>query len=74
VSAKRRAEGPAVTRKPKTNGRTTKQRLMRVLKWFLIAAVVGTVLLFGGFFYLYQTTSIPNPNKDFQTQTSFVYY
>jgi membrane peptidoglycan carboxypeptidase len=87
VSAKRRAEGPAVTRSPKRRGPTrqrpgstqqrsgsTRQRLRRVLKWFLIAALVGTLILIGGFVYLYKTTDIPSPNKDFQTQTSFVYY
>jgi membrane peptidoglycan carboxypeptidase len=74
VSAKRRAEGPAVTRKPKQNRRTTKQRVLRVVKWLLIVSLVGTLLLIGAFVYVYQTTSIPNPNKDFQTQTSFVYY
>jgi membrane peptidoglycan carboxypeptidase len=73
VSAKRRAAGPAVTRKPRKPG-TTRRRLRRALKWFLIVAIVGTLLLAGGFVYLYQTTPIPDPNKDFQTQTSFVYY
>jgi membrane peptidoglycan carboxypeptidase len=83
VTAKRRAEGPAVKRKPKakakptstsTSPRTTKQRALKVLKWFLIAALAGSLLMIGVFVYLYQTTSIPNPNKDFQTQSSFVYY
>ena len=73
MSAKRRAAGPAVTRKPRKPG-TTRRRLRRALKWFLIVAIVGTLLLAGGFVYLYQTTPIPDPNKDFQTQTSFVYY
>jgi membrane peptidoglycan carboxypeptidase len=73
LSAKRRAAGPAVTRKPKRPG-TTKARLLRVLKWGLIAALVGSLCLIGVFVYLYKTTSIPNPNEDFQTQTSFVYY
>ena len=63
-----------VKRKPKQNRRTTKQRVLRVVKWFLIVSLVGTLLLIGAFVYLYQTTSIPDPNKDFQTQTSFVYY
>ena len=31
-------------------------------------------MLIGVFVYLYKTTSIPDPNKDFQTQSSFVYY
>jgi membrane peptidoglycan carboxypeptidase len=71
--SKRRAEGPAVKRKPKPPG-NTRRRVLRVVKWLLIATLVGTLLLIGGFVYLYQTTSIPSPNKDFQTQTSFVYY
>ena len=97
MSAKRRAPGPAVTRKssaPKTSGRsasktsgktagtesgtarpsTRKTRLRKVLKWVLIVGLVGTLILIGGFVYLYKTTPIPDPNKDFQTQTSFVYY
>jgi membrane peptidoglycan carboxypeptidase len=101
LTAKRRADGPAVTRKPKqpagrpggpkgpggptgrrgastgggNSGRSTaKRRALKILKWFLIAALAGTLLLIAGFVYLYKTTPIPNPNKDFQTQSSFVYY
>jgi len=73
LSAKRRAEGPAVTRKPRRPG-STRPRLWRVVKWLLILALVGSLILIGGFVYLYKTTPIPDPNKDFQTQTSFVYY
>ena len=40
-----------------------------------MAGLVGALLLAGAVFVtLYKTTDIPNPNKDFQTQTSFVYY
>ena len=74
LSAKRRADGPAVTRKPRRAGKKSRPRLRRVIKWFLIVALVGTLVLIGGFVYLYKTTPIPDPNKDFQTQTSFVYY
>jgi membrane peptidoglycan carboxypeptidase len=95
VTAKRRAEGPAVKRKRKPKSRaqssgkssgqssgsagsksprTTRQRVLRVAKWGLIAALAGSLVLIGVFVYLYKTTSIPNPNKDFQTQSSFVYY
>ncbi len=73
MSAKRRAEGPAVTRKPKRPG-STKQRVRLVLKWFLIVALAGTLILIGGFVSLYKTIDVPSPNKDFKTQTSFVYY
>ncbi len=79
MSAKRRAPGPAVKRKPtkargQTRPATRRTRLRKVLKWTLIVGLVGVLVLIGGFVYLYQTTAIPNPNKDFQTQTSFVYY
>ncbi|MFC4785910.1 transglycosylase domain-containing protein [Nocardioides sp. MAHUQ-72] len=53
---------------------SNKARLKRVGKWLLVAALVGALVVAGGFFYLYRTIDIPNPNKDFQTQTSFVYY
>ncbi|WP_344149037.1 transglycosylase domain-containing protein [Nocardioides koreensis] len=39
-----------------------------------MAALAGSLLLAGGLFYLYKTIDIPDPNKDFRTQTSFVYY
>ena len=61
-------KGPATTRSP---GR---RRALRILKWVLIALLSGSLLLVGAFVYLYKTTPIPNPNKDFQTQSSFVYY
>ena len=75
MTAKRRAEGPAVKRKP-TSARADRASGARskILKWFLIVALAGTLVLIGGFVYLYKTTSIPDPNKDFQTQSSFVYY
>jgi membrane peptidoglycan carboxypeptidase len=77
VTAKRRAEGPAVKRKPKSahpRPGTTKRRLLKAAKWGLIAALTGSLLLIGVFVYLYKTTTIPDPNKDFQTQSSFVFY
>ena len=77
MTAKRRAEGPAVKRKPKPSGpgrSPAKRRALKILKWFLIFALAGTLMLIGVFVYLYKTTSIPDPNKDFQTQSSFVYY
>ena len=73
TAPKRRAEGPAVKRKPKPPG-SAKRRLLRLLKWGLIVSLVGSLVLIGAFVYLYKTTPIPNPNKDFQTQSSFVYY
>jgi membrane peptidoglycan carboxypeptidase len=72
-AAKRRAVGPAVKRRPKPPG-SRKRRVLKIAKWCLIVALAGSLMLIGAFVYLYKTTPIPNPNKDFQTQSSFVYY
>ena len=48
--------------------------MWRVVRWFLVAGLVGLLVVTGGFVYLYRSTDIPDPNKDFETQTSFVYY
>ena len=46
LTAKRRAEGPAVTRKPRRPGKG-RPRLRRVVKWFLIVFVlVGFAIIF----------------------------
>jgi len=76
VSGKRRAAGPpqnSSSKSPK-RPRTRKQKVWRVARWLLVACLVGLLLVTGGFVFLYQSTEIPNPNKDFETQTSFVYY
>ncbi len=49
-------------------------RMKKVGKWLLIVGLVGTLVMAGAFVFLYQTTDIPDPNEDFQTQTSFVYF
>ena len=48
-----------------------------LLRWLLTAAAgLSASLVLGAvaFVYLYKTTDIPDPNKDFETQTTFVYY
>ena len=54
--------------------KTRKQRVRQVLLWLLIAGLVGALALAGGFFYLYKTTPIPDPNSDFRTETTYIYY
>jgi membrane peptidoglycan carboxypeptidase len=73
LPGKRRAAGPTVKKKP-TPPRSRKQKLLRVGKWALIVGLVCSLLACGAFVFLYQTVEIPDPNEDFQTQTSFVYY
>jgi membrane peptidoglycan carboxypeptidase len=46
----------------------------RVLKWLLVAGLVGALLVAAALVYAYNVTDIPDPNKDFETQTSFIYY
>ncbi|WP_121254032.1 transglycosylase domain-containing protein [Nocardioides ferulae] len=85
MSGKRRADGPSVKAsspqgrpaKPGRGGkppRSRKQKALRVLMWFGIVGLVGALLAAAGFVYLYQTIEVPDPNEDFQTQTTFVYY
>jgi membrane peptidoglycan carboxypeptidase len=76
VSGKRRAAAPTQqnSKQSPKRPRSRKQKVWRVARWFLVAGVVGALLVTGGFVYLYRSTDIPDPNEDFETQTSFVYY
>ncbi|HEX6877703.1 MAG TPA: transglycosylase domain-containing protein [Nocardioidaceae bacterium] len=44
------------------------------MNWLLIAGFAGLVVGALGFAYVYAATDIPDPNEDFEAQTSFVYY
>ncbi len=74
--SKRRADGPAVTRKPKGSApkKPMKRRLLTAVKWLLILGLVLAVTGIGAFYYAYTQTTIPNPNADFETETTIVYY
>lgn len=61
-------------KKPKQAPVSTKTRLRKVGKWALIMGLVGSLFAVGGFIVLYQAIDVPDPNKDFETQTSFVYF
>ncbi len=56
--------------------RTRAQKVRRALLYLLISALVAVLMMAGGFFYLYQTTELPDSvsNADFETETTFVYY
>ena len=45
-----------------------------MLIYLLVVGLVGVLTAAGGFVYLYKTTELPDPNADFETNTSFVYY
>ncbi|NYG54144.1 transglycosylase domain-containing protein [Nocardioides perillae] len=75
MSGKRRADGPASTKRPQPGPkRTRKQRLQRAAAFGGIGFLVLTLLGAATFVVLYQAIEIPDPNEDFQTQTTFVYY
>ena len=46
----------------------------RILKWALLVGLVGFLLGTAAFAYGYMSTEIPDPNEDFQTETTIVYY
>ncbi|MDX6281847.1 MAG: hypothetical protein QOH03_2918 [Kribbellaceae bacterium] len=46
----------------------------RFFRITLITGLVFVILGALGFVYVYNTTAIPNPNKDFQTQTTKIFY
>lgn len=54
--------------------RTPGQVVLSVLKWFGIVVLALAVLGVGTFAAVYATTPIPDPNRDFQTNVSTVYY
>ena len=60
---------PASRTKPTLGGRVKK-----TLKWLLVAGLVsGLLTVFIGYF-AYRNTTIPDANKAFEAQTTFVYY
>jgi membrane peptidoglycan carboxypeptidase len=46
----------------------------RVVKWGLLAVLGFFLLGLAAFWYGYSHTTIPDPNKDFQAQTTLIYY
>ncbi|WP_235737532.1 transglycosylase domain-containing protein [Nocardioides alcanivorans] len=51
-----------------------KRRLLKTLKWSGITGLVLALLSVLTFVILYRAIDVPDPNADFQTQTSYVYY
>jgi membrane peptidoglycan carboxypeptidase len=77
LAGKRRADGPASTRPPKEpeeQRSSTKARVLKILKWTGITGLVLALVAVGGFIILYRSVDIPNPNEDFQTEASHIYY
>ena len=49
-------------------------RILKVVKWLLIVTLVGMLALATTGFIVYKRTSIPDPNAEFLTETSHIYY
>ena len=49
-------------------------RILKVVKWLLIVTLVGMLALATTGFIVYKNTSIPDPNAEFLTETSHIYY
>ena len=66
------SRGP--TRKKGAKAKNQQSLGRRIAKWVGLAALIGFVLGLAAFAYGYAATDIPDPNEDFQTQTTMVYY
>jgi len=59
------------SKRPKSRARKIVARTgLAMLVLFLVVSLVGV----GAFLYLYATTKLPDPNSDFTTNTTFIYY
>jgi len=81
VEGKRRAGGPSrwSFRLPGRRGgerepRTWKQWLKTLTIWGLVTSIVLALLGVAGFYIAYRSIDIPNPNEEFLTETTQVYY
>jgi membrane peptidoglycan carboxypeptidase len=68
--SKRRAEGPAVTKRPGRRPKSPWRWLRRLLILGLVLGLMGVLT----FAVLYRAISIPSPNRDFAAQTTKVLY
>ncbi|WP_051276458.1 transglycosylase domain-containing protein [Marmoricola sp. URHB0036] len=50
------------------------RRLKQVLTWLTIVGLAGLLVLIGVFYFAYQNTEIPDANKAFEAQSTYVYY
>ena len=53
---------------------TPRARVLTVLKWLLVTGLVFAIVLAGIGYFAYRRTSIPDANKAFEAQSSFVYW
>lgn len=58
----------------KKKGTGKHQRLKQVLMWLTIVGLAGLLVLIGIFYFAYKNTEIPDANKAFEAQSTYVYY
>jgi membrane peptidoglycan carboxypeptidase len=46
----------------------------RIFRWSMIAGLALALLAVAGFVFVYTKTTVPDPNADFETQTTHIYY
>ncbi|HRA04817.1 MAG TPA: penicillin-binding protein, partial [Arachnia sp.] len=64
------AKAKRAAAKKSSAGKIWKRIGISALVLFIIVGISGL----GAFAYLYSTTDLPDPNADFQTNTTFLYY
>jgi len=85
LTGKRRADGPAKntdstsldgTDVPdeETSGPDWRRRFWFAVKWSFVAGLACLLIGVMGFVYLYHKTTLPDPNREFTTATTHVYY
>jgi membrane peptidoglycan carboxypeptidase len=80
LSAPRNPSGPSAGRRAasrsgsRSKAAPKKPLGRRIAKWAGIVVLAGFLLGVAAFAYGYAATDIPDPNKDFETQTTMVYY
>ncbi len=89
MTGKRRADGPAQGKNQSTDstsldgtdvpeeeeaGPVWRRRLWFAAKWSFVAGLACLLIGVMTFVYLYKQTTLPDPNKEFLTETTHVYY
>ncbi|MDO5677074.1 MAG: transglycosylase domain-containing protein [Propionibacteriaceae bacterium] len=65
----------AARRAPRRAKKSRARRIWgRIGVSLLVLFIIGGITGLGSFLYLYSTTHLPNPNEDFTTNTTFLYY
>jgi membrane peptidoglycan carboxypeptidase len=72
--SQRRRRGSAARDKPVKPVKKPRSRMRRILKWTGIATVLTLIAGVAAFFIAYAAIDLPDPNEEFETQTTRVYY